>query len=73
MIIDEIELSPAHNILSMTKLKINATKTTAHNDRLKWHLFKASSYLSIGHIHQWQRIHSSDHAVHKCSKCLQQI
>ena len=47
--IDENQLSSAHNILSSTKCKMQTTKTTPHNNRAKWLSLKASSYLSIGH------------------------
>ena len=48
MIIDENQLSSAHNILSISALEIKTTKETPHNIRLKRLLLKASSYLSIG-------------------------
>ena len=47
--IDESQLSPAHNIWSTTKLKIQRTNQALHNNRPKWLLSQASSYLSIGH------------------------
>ena len=48
VIIDENQLSSAHNILSTTKLKTKITITIPHNNRAKRLLLKASSYLSIG-------------------------
>ena len=48
MIIDEKQLSPAHNILSMTKLQNKQQKQPLHNNRPKRLLLKASSYLGTG-------------------------
>ena len=49
MIIDENQLSTAHNILSTSKLKTQKQKQhPPHNNRPKQLLLKASSYLSIG-------------------------
>ena len=50
VIIDENQLSSAHNILSTTKLKSKQPKQPPHNNRPKQLLLKASSYLSIGHM-----------------------
>ena len=53
MIIDENQLSSAHNILSTTKLKIKQQqKQPPHNNRPKRLLLQASSYLSIEHKYQ---------------------
>ena len=49
MTIDENELSPAHKILSTTKLK-SKQKQPPHNNRSKWLLLKASWNLSKGHM-----------------------
>ena len=50
MIINENQLSSAHNVLSTTKLKIKQQqKHPPLNNRPKWLLLKAISYLSIGH------------------------
>ena len=49
VMIDENQLSSSHNNLSMIKLKkIKQQKYLPHNNRPKWPLLKASSYLSKG-------------------------
>ena len=47
--IDESQVSPAHNVLSTTKLKSQQLEQPPHNNRPKRLLLKASSYLSTGH------------------------
>ena len=46
--IDENELSSAHNILSITKLKINITITIPHNNKPKWLLLKLAPISAEG-------------------------
>ena len=49
--IDENQLSSAHNILSTTKLNTKNNKNNPpHNNRPKQLLLKPSSYLSIGQL-----------------------
>ena len=50
MIIDENQLSSAHNILSTRNKQ---QKQPPHNNRPKLPLLKASSYLSMGHYAHW--------------------
>ena len=70
MIIDENQLSSAHNILSTTKLKTKTTKTNPHNNRPKRLLLKASSYVSIGHsnVTSCERRDSNNHILLKANK-----
>ena len=53
VIIDENQLSPAHNILSTTKLKTQKQqKQPPHNNKPKRLLLQASSYISIGQYYK---------------------
>ena len=50
MIIDENQLSSAHNILNTTKFETTNKTTPPPKQQTKMAIVKASSYLSIGQI-----------------------
>ena len=66
MIIDENQLSSAHNILNITTFKTTNKQPPPHNNRQKRLLLKASSYLSIGHLRRIPRLFSSENETENC-------